>query len=177
MLRFLLTVFFLADVLFGQDRVVPRKTATSFPRFESFRVPTPFPKRTTDAFLHWPDEPDETTAHFQSRIQKAAEEGPDFAGIYAVVRTGCGSDCNNVSIVDAKTGETLDLPFIGATRCVPFSDGPLLSYRLDSRLLIVTGSLEIPDNKGSWTDGPCGRFYYVVERPHLRLIRSVASLH
>jgi hypothetical protein len=165
-----------AWALFGQSSVAPNKASMPLPKFEDYSVPTPVAKRTASAFLNWPDEPDETTTHFHRRILEAAQKGPDIAGTYAVVRSGCGSDCNNIWIVDAKKGDMLDTPFIGATRCVPFSDGPLLSYRLDSRLLIVTGSLEIPHGKKSFTNGSCGRFYYVVERPRLRLIRSVVPL-
>ena len=161
--------------LFGQEKVASNKASAPLPTFEDYRVPTPIPKRWSDAILARPG-PDESGAQFQRRIREAAKEGPDVAGTYAVVQISCGSNCVNIWIVGAKTGAILETPFIGATQCVPFSDGPLLSYRLNSRLLIVTGSLEIPDSEWSFKDGPCGTFYYVVERRRLRLIRALVPL-
>jgi len=171
---FLLTILVLfTSFLHGQGQASPKKAQSSVPRFEYFKVSTPLPKRATEAFLYWPDEPDETGAHFEGRIREAAKQAPDIAGLYAVVRVGCGSDCNNLWIVDVKSGDRLTVPFQGATRCVPFTDGPLFSYRMDSRLLIVTGSLAISDGKSSFRGGPCGRFYYVVDSRELKLIRSI----
>src|ERR1035437_6726114 len=172
----LATLVVFPTVGLGQGRADPKRTRTPVPRFEDFRVPSPIAKRSTEAFLNGFDEPDETAEHFQGRIREAAKKGPDIAGVYAFVRMGSGSDCNNVWVVNIQTGQSLKTPIIGATRCVPFSNGPLFSYRLDSSLLIVTGSLEVPDAKGSFGDGPCGRFYYLVERSGLKLIRSVVPL-
>jgi hypothetical protein len=171
----LLATFVLPTIALGQRKADSKGIRTPLPRFEDFRVQAPIARRTTEAFLERPADPDETTAYFQARIQEAAKEGPDIAGHYAFLRVSCGSDCNNVWIVDIHTGKSVKMP-LGQTAVFPFLNGPLFLYRLDSSLLIVTGSVEIPDGKGSWTDSPCGRFYYLVDRSGLKLIRSVVPV-
>jgi hypothetical protein len=152
----------------------PSKTP---PTFEDFRVPTPIQKRRTEAFLSFQSAPDETMDQFQARIRKVAKEGPDFAGHFAVIRAGCGSDWNDVWIVDVQTGAIGDTPFLGATRCVPFRDDPLFSYKMDSTLFIVNGSLLIPDARAKTFDsGPCGKFYYQWDGHALKPISSVVPV-
>lgn len=154
--------------------LAPGGRSAAIPRFEDHRVPTPLPARKGSAFIGRAGQydRDETAAHFHSRIWKAAKHGPDFAGHYAIVGISCGSGCQNSWIVDVQTGKIYNTPFVGASLCLYGFDVPLLSYSLDSSLLLVTGSLEIPDGK-SFTDGPCGKYYYHWDQNRLKLIHSI----
>jgi hypothetical protein len=162
------------SVLLAQAPSMPDRKR--LPRFEDFRVPTPIPKRNNNAWIATPRfmsraEKDEIANH-TNRIRDATREGPDFAGHYAIVRWGCGSDCLNFVIVDVGTGEIYDTPFVGASGC-PYYLDKLLSYRLDSRLLIVTGSLEIPQRDHTFRDGPCEKSYFEWRGNTLKFLRSI----
>src|ERR1051326_4698381 len=159
---------FLCCISLGSYAVAQHKP---LPRFESFQVPTPLKKRKAAAVIGRQE--NQTDAEFQGHIRAAAKEGPDFAGHYAIVGWSCGMVCVNMAIVDVQTGKIYDTPFVGVGQC-RIQDQQLLSFRLNSRLLVLTGSLEIPDEKNAtFSDGPCGRFYYVWDGSNLKLIRSV----
>jgi hypothetical protein len=66
--------------------------------------------------------------YYRTRLREAARKGPNFAGHYTIVTWGCGSDCFDIAVVDARTGRVWFAPFTGAHD---------LAFRLDSRLLIV----------------------------------------
>lgn len=49
----------------------------------------------------------ETAAYgraYRTKLREGAARGPDFAGHYTVVLWGCGSGCQIVAVVDARTG-------------------------------------------------------------------------
>jgi hypothetical protein len=154
------------EVTFGQQ---PTWSGSSAPRFEDYRVAIipPIAKRNTEAIV------DRDAG--ESEIRKVAGEGPDFAGRYAVVKWSCGSGCSSIVIVNVRTGRIYSPPFLGASRCGKSLDTPLLSYKFNSSLLIVRGSLEIPDRtNNTFSDGSCGVFYYVWSGRGLKLIHSVS---
>jgi hypothetical protein len=171
----------LPGVTVGQSEA--DKATGTLPRFEDFLVPTPLAPRKDNAVISRSDPglplgQEETAAQFRKRLVKEARKGPNFAGHYTVVIWSCGSPCSNLAIVDVHTGETHDLPFVGVIgwgNCeVGPTEGDLLSYRVDSSLLIVTGSLEIPDLKDhTLHEGQCRRFYYQWDGSRLSLLRSV----
>ena len=177
MQRIAIVLALLTIVGFGQTQPTPPagNRSRAIPRFEDFKVPTPLRPRKGIASVarpgpRGPGLPDETDSHFDSRLREVAKEGPDFAGHYVVVRWGCGSWCDNMAIVDVQTGRIYDTPFLGAAG--GFNDP--LSYRLDSRLFVVRGRLEIEDVRDhSFHDGPYGRFYYYWTGSELKLIKSV----
>ncbi len=84
--------------------------------------------------------------------------------------------CTSFAVVDVRTGKIFWPSFFGVGECgslAPFRP-QLLSFKLESRLLIVRGSLELTDLKThTFSDGPCGTFYYVMDPNGLKLIRSV----
>lgn len=65
---------------------------------------------------------------FRTVLRKGAAAGPNFAGTYTVVTWGCGTQCVNSAIIDARTGRiyAMGFPSVGAPK-----------YRLDSRLFVV----------------------------------------
>jgi len=65
---------------------------------------------------------------YRTVLSEGARSGPDFAGAYTVVLWGCGSACQIVAVVDARTG-ALSQETLQTTSGV--------RYRPDSRLLIA----------------------------------------
>lgn len=64
---------------------------------------------------------------YSSKLTEGARKGPNFAGHYTAVTIGCGDDCQQTWIVDAKTGKILD----------HFLSSLSLSYQVDSTLMII----------------------------------------
>jgi hypothetical protein len=148
-----------AAAAFGQ----PSRTAA--PRFEDYRVPTPIPARKARAEVanHAPD--------FEKQIAQSAKEGPDFAGHFVVEQWTCGSLCTEFVIVNIKTLEIHRPKFSVSYMCPAVESEGELSYRLDSRLLVVNGAIETHNSKGEQIDGPCGKFYYEWDGRALKVIQ------
>lgn len=51
---------------------------------------------------------DPQTKQFRTRLTEGAKHGPNFAGIYTVVEWGCGTNCQQVAVVNARTGRVSD---------------------------------------------------------------------
>src|SRR3990167_3664580 len=64
---------------------------------------------------------------YRTVLTQGAQKGPNFAGHYTVVSFGCGTQCQDNWIIDAKTGTIYDR----------FSSVIGQTYRLDSTLMIV----------------------------------------
>src|SRR5208282_3369622 len=110
---------------------------------------------------------------FRTRIREGASKGPNFAGHYTIAEWGCGSGCISIALVDAADGTVFKVPFdvLGwgmplmeyEGRYAPNREGfAPLSYRLDSRLLIVRGCPE---------DQNCASYFYEWKGPQFKLIR------
>jgi len=163
----------LLQTLLGQSASISKEC---LPQFEDYPVPTPLvARKTRAAYLSSYELIDIPRAQYSARIRAAAKGGPDFAGHYTIVQATCGSDCHNVWIVDVTGGEIYSTPFVGANRCVGGFDVPLVEYRLNSSLLVVTGSLEIPEANHTFKDGPCGKYYYRWDHDALTLVRSLVQ--
>jgi hypothetical protein len=139
---------------------------SSSPRFEDYPA--------APAFTGKPAPPKLGAAHhrlFRSMIRAGAAQGPNFAGHYTIALWGCGSSCGSMAVVDAKTGRVFDGPFgiLGSMGLLRYPDDPSgqappLTYRLDSRLLIVRGCPE---------DDRCGAYYYEWKPPAFHLLRKL----
>ena len=70
---------------------------------------------------------------FRTRLRAAARQGPKFAGRMAVAMWGCGTSCQQLALIDARTGRVV----FGPTA----SHGA--RYRLKSRLLTVNAEEDI----------------------------------
>jgi len=143
------------------------------PRFEDFRVRTPLPRRSTPAIIGRRE--NATNAQFNRRIREAANEGPNFAGHYVVVEWSCGLPCVSFVLADVRTGNIYYPRFSGVGHCGPLDprQPQLLSFQLESRLLIVRGSPEIDDSKTqTFSEGPCRTYYYLWNGNSLKLVRS-----
>lgn len=93
-------------------------------------------------------------------LTEAAEGRPNFAGRYRLAAWGCGSGCTAGAILDKETGRVTELPF-AAHRVMGTTYNPLL-FRADSRLLIVSGSLNEERE---------GTFYFLWDGMQLEEIR------
>ncbi len=106
---------------------------------------------------------------YRTMIREGARQGANFAGHYAIVQWGCGAGCVQFVVVDAKTGAVYVPPFyVGPRSFVEGETGEPeepLQFRIDSRLLIVSGSR---DEKGE------GVYYYKWDKNRLTLIATAA---
>ena len=66
-------------------------------------------------------------ARWQLLVREMAKKGPNFAGAYTVVTYGCGTGCQVVLVIDARTGKIHSTP-------EPATYGT--AHRRDSRLLV-----------------------------------------
>lgn len=48
------------------------------------------------------------TKQFRTRLTEGAKHGPNFAGTYTVIEWGCGTNCQQVAVVNARTGRVSD---------------------------------------------------------------------
>ena len=64
---------------------------------------------------------------FRTKLREGAKQGPNYAGHYTVVTIGCGTQCQQNWVIEARTGKILDRFFsiIG------------IAYQLNSLLLVV----------------------------------------
>ena len=94
------------------------------PRFEDFPATEEFSG--TPAPVDLASQP--WASLYRTVLREGAADGPDFAGAYTVVSWGCGTQCQQWAVVDARTGRVHGFPF---------DSGLGLDYRLDSRLVVV----------------------------------------
>ena len=64
---------------------------------------------------------------FRTKLREGAKQGPNFAGHYTVVTIGCGTQCQQNWIIEARTGKILD----------SFPSIVGIAYQLNSLLLVV----------------------------------------
>lgn len=64
---------------------------------------------------------------YRTKLREGAKKGPNFAGHLTVVQIGCGTQCQDNWVIDAKTGKILDR----------FSSMIYTKYQLDSTLMVV----------------------------------------
>jgi hypothetical protein len=103
---------------------------------------------------------------YRTAITEGAKEGPNFAGHYTIVQWGCGTACLGFAIVDANTGRVTMSPFyvgMGYDLGDELKERDLIEYKLDSRLLIVTGTR---DDRGQ------GQYFYAWDGKRLKLVRT-----
>lgn len=88
---------------------------------------------------------------YRTAITKQAADGPNFAGHYAVVTWGCGTECQGYAIVDSKTGDIVHYePYI------KFRVDAGISSSIDSTLLTLnpkTDNQDYLDSIRGWSVG------------------------
>jgi hypothetical protein len=134
------------------------------PRFEAYAVPDTALRRLQPAPVDFA-----SAAYggmYRTRLRDGAAAGPNFAGHHTVVLWGCGTGCQVVAVVDARTGQLSHETLLTAGG---------VQYRRDSRLLFADAPTpEQPPDCAScgtpafyeWRDG---RFVPVGAGPHPHL--------
>jgi hypothetical protein len=77
---------------------------------------------------------------FKTRIAAASNQGVNFAGHYVLSSFGCGAACVMAFALDKKSGEVTWLPFTVCCWGNINNDAEPLSFKKNSRLVIITGS-------------------------------------
>ena len=134
----------------------------TLPRFESYPAAGRFSGTPAPAIISHP-----RARLFRTMIQNQAKDQPNFAGHYHVATWGCGTDCQGLALIDARTGRVYFNPRALNVAGVPYQDEERLQFRLDSRLMIISGSV---DGFNRYQDE--AKFYYEWRNNHFRLIRK-----
>lgn len=131
------------------------------PRFEDYPVNETF--RGKPAEINFRSNPSART--FRSMLKETAAQGPNFAGHYAVNTWGCGTECQQIGIVDLKNGQVY-LP--------PFAASLGIETRVHSRLLIVDPPAKLKERfrEGAPPSSAYQSRYYLWDNRKLVLIYS-----
>lgn len=65
--------------------------------------------------------------NYRTVLTKKAKDGPNFAGHYTIVTMGCGEQCQDNWLIDARTGKIHDR----------FKSQLGIKYQLDSSMLVI----------------------------------------
>ena len=97
---------------------------------------------------------------YRTRLREAVAMGPNFAGRYGVNYWGCGTERQQIGIVDLKSGQVYLSPF-----AAQFD----IETRVNSRLLIVNPAAKLKELFGD-SQHPYYTEYYLWEKGRLELI-------
>lgn len=96
---------------------------------------------------------------YRTNLRNSAKEGVNFAGHFILTTWGCGTNCSQTAIIDARNGKVFfpdELEGAGFGFCdLPDDAEPLVS-QADSRLLVLNGFKggDLNSEKSS-----CGTYY------------------
>lgn len=96
---------------------------------------------------------------FRTNLRNAAKEGVNFAGHYILTTWGCGTNCTQSAIIDARNGRVFfprELGGAGFGFCELPDDTEPAVYQADSRLLVLSG---FKGGDLSVENAPCGIYY------------------
>jgi hypothetical protein len=147
----------------------PQSAGGRFPQFEDYPAREIFNGKPAPPKLLRPGD-----RLFRTRIREGAAKGPNFAGYYSIAEWGCGTSCVSIAVVNAKTGDVYSGPFgiLGYGSVLKYADVSEdkyepLSYKLNSRLLIVRGCPE---------DDNCASYFYEWKGSTFRLLRKITAV-
>ena len=124
---------FLLPVLLLPCVLMSAQTADAAPKFEDYRVTEQYSGKNAQPVLDTKDK-----REFHTRLREAARDKVNFAGHYVFTAWGCGGGCLVGAVIDARTGQVYLLPF--TLCCWPVEVEKPIDYRVDSRLVVFTGS-------------------------------------
>ncbi len=96
---------------------------------------------------------------FRTNLRNAAKEGVNFAGHYILTTWGCGTNCSQSAIIDARNGKVFfpdQLEGAGFGFCELPDDTEPIVHKADSRLLVLNG---FKGGDLSVENAPCGVYY------------------
>jgi len=132
---------------------VSAQTAATLPQFQQFSVSQIYKRAPAAVNLN----SNPGARRFRTALSNGAKKGPNFAGHYTVVTIGCGSGCQSLAIVDAKTGAVY---MTGVTADVG------AKFQINSQLLVVNP----PENITRADPPSVTPRYYVWQNNRLRQI-------
>ena len=96
---------------------------------------------------------------YRTNLRNAAKEGVNFAGHYILTTWGCGTNCSQSAIIDARNGKVFfptQLEGAGFGFCDLPDDTEPIVYKANSRLLVLSG---FKGGDLSLEKAPCGIYY------------------
>lgn len=100
---------------------------------------------------------------YRTRLSDGIQEGANFAGHYSVIEVGCGTGCQIVFILDAKTGQSVKVGKNSAEG--EFAQTCFgVFHQVDSNLLILN-----PPEPGY--EPMCAAKYYVLKGQQLKRLK------
>jgi hypothetical protein len=155
----------LAAVAFAQDdfpndQVVSRKDA---PRFNSYAEPV-YKGKAAPVKINSRD-----SRNYKTVLRNSVKEsGANFAGHYTLATWFCGTNCNQMAIIDLKTGQTYFTPgLMSVVMGVPSQSLDMTYFKPNSRLLKVVGRTNGKDY-GTW--------FYEWKNNRFKLVRAYKNL-
>lgn len=92
---------------------------------------------------------------YQTQLQQAAQQKPNFAGHYIITSWGCGTFCSTIAIVDATNGQVYMPQFDKEFDSNHLVGRSYETPRVNSNLLIVKGQLtKLPRSNPNALNGP-----------------------
>jgi hypothetical protein len=135
---------------------------TGVPRFSEYPVNERYAGKTAPLVLS------REARMFRTRLKDAARGRPNFAGHFIVTTWGCGTECLEGAIIDARTGRVFMLPF---TLCC-WAPGTVdenfkpVEFRLNSNLIVLAGAR-------NEKDGDYATRFYRFQNNRLVLLKAV----
>ena len=93
--------------------VVPGTAMSESEQFLSYYLYDDFRRHPASKIYAGPPAPviletDALAKQFRTRLTEGAKSGPNFAGAYTIVEWGCGTNCQQIAIINARTGRVSD---------------------------------------------------------------------
>jgi len=163
------------DEGYDEYTIRPSDIPKDAPRFEAYPAKPYHGRNAAPDLRSHPD-----SRQYRTRLKAWATEKPNFAGHYILATWGCGTDCTQLAIIDARTGKIFHPPGARTNAAVNvhhalLGDGDMFQqwhgtgavwYRGDSKLLVLIGMPEESEENR-------GISYFVWENNKLRRIRFV----
>lgn len=136
-------IFYVSSIVLAADSKVV------IPKYVDYPADSTYEGKAADVIIE-----SESEKMFETNIEWAAKQSPNFAGKYSVVTWGCGGDCISGAIVNLKTGNVTFFP--GTICCWAGEGNQRLHFRMDSRLIIFEGVINERGKHGA-------HFYKIID--------------
>ena len=143
--------------LSSQQSVNSAEQTVTLPSFQQYRVAIYRGKPAAPVFKT------KEELEFRTRIRQGAAKGPNFAGHYAVVEWGGGTETGGFVIVDVKTGQIFFH--------VDPKQGIEFSFKLNSRLMAITAYTGPPNAE------TCVRSFWEWTGKEMKFITKFSGKH
>jgi hypothetical protein len=156
----LLAVSSFAQEDFPNDTVVAKKDA---PRFAAYHEAV-YKGRAVAVKIDSKD-----SRNYKTVLREAVRDnGVNFAGHYTLATWFCGTNCNQMAVVDVKTGQTYFTPgLMSVVMGIPNQSLDMTEFKANSRLLKVVGRTNGKDY-GTW--------FYEWKNNRFRLVKAYKDL-